>query len=425
MRIIKKAVIRIALIVLVLPLLSGIMSFPVFATGIAVIPSYLEIIDALRGGEFERNITIYNPDPEITTYKLSASGDAGLWISFFKQDDPTSPVDKVILPGNENVSMLVKFAIPHDAANGEHKATITVTSAPAEEASGSSGQVVSLAAPVAVTILVTGDQILSVVVDSINIDDVEVQYPARIKVQFHNTGNVVATPQVTTKITTQDGTTIDNFISSKLNIKPEKRETIPLEWDTTGEQPGDYIADVSVVLGDSVIKKEQLDFAILPIGTLTRSGTLTELVFLDKPSLGVLNTIQATFVNTGKIDTRAKFVGEVYYNGTLIDTLQSEEILVAVGSVELLKSYFKPDQLGEYRLKGQVIYEGKKTEEEEISFTITEDGEVGYPVDTALSNTGPPGPPDETFDFFTLAAGVIGALVIIVAIFIIWQRRRV
>ena len=424
MRIIKKAFIRIALVVLVLQLLSGIMFFPVFATGIAVTPSYLEVIDALRGGEFERNITIYNPDPEITTYKLSASGDAGLWISFFKQDDPTSPVDKVILPGNDNVRMLVKFAIPHDAANGEHKATITVTSVPAEEASGSSGQVVSLAAPVAVTIFVTGDQILSVVVDSINIDDVEVQYPARIKVQFHNTGNVVAAPQITTRITTQDGTTIDNFISSNLNIKPEKRETIPLEWDTTGEQPGDYIADVSVVLGDSVIKNEQLDFAILPVGTLTRSGDLTELMFLDKPGLGVLNTIQATFINTGRIDTRAKFVGEVYHNGTLVDTLQSEEILVAVGSVEFLKSYFKPDQLGEYRLKGQVIYEGKKTGEEEISFTITEDGEVRYPVDTALSNTGPPAP-DNTFDFFTLTAGVIGALVVIVAVFIIWQRRRV
>jgi len=420
MRIIKKVGIRIALITLLL-LLSGVTLFPVAATGIAVTPSHLEISDALRGGEYERNITIYNPDNELTDYTLTASGGAGEWISFYKQEDAVSLVNRVTIPGNENVRILVKLTIPQDAANGEHKATIFVASVPTEEASGGSGQVVSLAAPVAVTIFVTGSQILSGVVDSINIDDVEVKYPLRIKVQFHNTGNVVATPLIAVKIANQDGTTINNFTSSEFNIKPERRETIPLEWDTTGEQPGDYIADVSVVLGDAIIKQEQLNFAILPTGTLTRSGSLTELIFEGEPGLGVLTMIQATFVNTGQIDTKAKLVGEVFYNGTLVDTLQSEELLVAVGNMEFLEAYFKPDQPGEYRIKGYVIYEGKKTEVREISFTITKDGEVGYPVDAALSNAGNP---DQTFDFFILALGVIGALVIIVIIFMIMRSRR-
>jgi len=421
MSIIKRVGIRIVLITLLL-LLSGVTLFPVAATGIAVTPSHLEISDALRGGEFERNITIYNPDPEITSYTLSASGDAGLWISFYKQEDAVSLVNRVTIPGNENVRMLVKFAIPYDAANGEHKATIIVTSVPAEEAPGGSGQVVSLAAPVAVTIFVTGSQILSGVVDGINTDDVEVKYPLRIKVQFHNTGNVVATPLISVKIATQNGATINNFTSSEFNVKPEKRETIPLEWDTTGRDPGDYIADVSVVLGDSVIRQEQLNFAILPTGTLTRSGSLTELKFGGEPGLGVLTAIQATFVNTGQIDAKAKFIGEVYHNDMLVDTLQSEELLVIIGNVELLKSYFKPDQPGEYRIKGYVIYEGKKTEEKEISFTITKDGEVGYSVNTALSNTENP---DQTFDLLIPALAVVGAIVIIVIIFMILRSRRV
>ena len=421
MSIIKRVGIRIVLITLLLLLLSGITLFPVIATGIAVTPSHLELSDALRGGEYERNITIYNPDPEITSYTLSASGDAGLWISFFKQDDPISPVDRVTIPGNENVRMLVKFAIPQDAANGEHKATIIVASVPAEEASGGSGQVVSLAAPVAVTIFVTGNQILSGVVNGINTDDVEVKYPLRIKVQFHNTGNVVATPQITVEITTQDGTAINHFTSSEFNVKPEKHETIPLEWDTTGRDPGDYIANVSVVLGDAIIKQEQLNFAILPVGTLTRSGSLTELKFGGEPSLGILTAIQATFVNTGQIDTKAKFVGEVYHNDTLIDTLQGEELLVATGNIELLKAYFRPDQQGEYRIKGYVIYEGKKTEEKEISFTITKAGEVGHLTNAVSTNVGNS---EQTFDFSILAVSVIGALIIIVTIFMILRSRR-
>lgn len=422
MRIIKKLGIRTTSIVLVLISLAVTISFPVVATGIAVTPSHLEIIDALRGGEYERNITIYNPDNELTDYTLTASGGAGEWISFYKQEDAVSLVNRVTIPGNENVRILVKLTIPQDAANGEHKATIFVASVPTEEASGGSGQVVSLAAPVAVTIFVTGSQILSGVVDGINTDDVEVKYPLRIKVQFHNTGNVVATPLITVKIATQDGTAINHFTSSEFNVKPEKRETIPLEWDTTGEQPGDYIADVSVTLGDSVIKQEQLNFSILPTGTLTRSGSLTELKFGGEPGLGVLTAIQATFVNTGQIDTKAKFVGEVYHNDVLIDTLQSEELLVAVGNIEFLEAYFKPDQPGEYRIKGYVIYEGKKTEVREISFVISKDSEAEYSVDAALSNTENP---DQTFDFFILALGVIGALVIIVIIFMILRSRRV
>ena len=420
MSITKRVGIRIVLITLLL-LLSGVTLFPVAATGIAVTPSHLEISDALRGGDYERNITIYNPDNELTDYTLTASGGAGEWISFYEQEDPGSLVNRVTIPGNENVRILVKFTILQDAANGEHKATIFVTSVPVEEASGGSGQVVSLAAPVAVTIFVTGDQILSGVVNGINIDDVEVKYPLRIKVQFHNTGNVVATPLITVKIATQNGATINSFASSEFNVKPEKHETIPLEWDTTGRDPGDYIANVSVVLGDAIIKQEQLNFAILPVGTLTRSGSLTELKFGSDPGLGVLTTIQATFINTGQIDTMAKFVGEVYHNDILVDTLQSEELLVAVGNMEFLEAYFKPDQPGEYRVNGHVIYEGKKTEEKEISFAITKNGEVEH-LTNAISTSA--GDPKQTFDFSILAMGVVGALIIAVIIFMIMRSRR-
>ncbi|MBA7632411.1 hypothetical protein ES703_39957 [subsurface metagenome] len=249
------------------------------------------------------------------------------------------------------------------------------------------------------------------------------KYPLRIKVQFHNTGNVVATPLITVKIATQDGTTINNFTSSEFNVKPQKHETILLEWDTTGKEPGDYIANISVTLGDSVIKQEQLNFAILPTGTLTRSGSLTELIFEGEPGLGVLTMIQATFVNTGKIDTKAKFIGDVYHNGTLVDSLQSEELLVAVGNMELLKSYFKPDQPGEYRVKGYVIYEGKKTEEKEISFAITENGEVEH-LTNAISTSA--GDPKQTFDLLIpVLLAVVGALIITVIIFMILRSRRV
>jgi len=421
MSIIKGVAIRIVFIAILLLLIPGIISSPVIATAIAVTPSNLEISDALRGGEYERKITVYNPDSEQTDYTLAASGDAGEWISFYKQDDSDSMVNRVTIPGNENVRLLVKFTIPQDAANGEHNAVISVTSVPVEEAPGVSGHAVSLAAPVSVTIFVTGNQILSGVVTSINADDVEVNYPLRIKVHFQNTGNVVAIPQTTVEITTQDGIAINQYISDDFSVKPQKHETIPIEWDTTGRDPGDYIADVSVALGDTIIKQEKLSFSILPLGTITRSGNLMELKFRGETAQGILTTVQATFINTGQIDTKAKFVGKVYHNDTLINTLESEELLVAVGNTEILEAYFKPVQPGEYRVNGYVLYEGKKTEEKESSFTISRYGEAGDAVGTALNNVGKP---EQALDFYIIAGAVAVAMIMIVIIFTISRRHR-
>ena len=65
---------------------------------------------------------------------------------------------------------------------------------------------------------------------------------------------------------------------------------------------------------------------------------------------------------------------------------------------------------------------GKKTEEKEISFTITKDGEVEQSVNAALSNTENP---DQTFDLLIPALAGGGTLIIAIIIFMILRSRRV
>lgn len=82
---------------------------------------------------------------------------------------------------------------------------------------------------------VVGEQILTGNVRSISAQDTEVGYPLRIKVDFENTGNVNAKPEIKTAIL-KDGIEIDSFTHTKACVKPGLRSIISVEWNTTGKE---------------------------------------------------------------------------------------------------------------------------------------------------------------------------------------------
>ena len=80
--------------------------------------------------------------------------------------------------------------------------------------------------------------------------------------------------------------------------------------------------------------------------------------------------VYAFFENTGEIGTTAKFSGEVYKDGNLIETITSEELQVEKYKDAELVSYFKLESEGEYLIKGKVIYSGKETPVEEVPLKV-------------------------------------------------------
>jgi len=78
----------------------------------------------------------------------------------------------------------------------------------------------------------------------------------------------------------------------------------------------------------------------------------------------------ANFENTGEIDTMAKFKGEIYHEGNLLDVLESDEMFVEAGETANLVSYYKIMEPGSYTIRGRVLYSGKETEEKEVSFSV-------------------------------------------------------
>jgi len=365
MKKISKIIFAIGLILIILSSNTG-------AAGIAVSPSKIEMDDVLKGAEPERVLTVFNTATYEDTFALTVTGDISDWISFYHIDDPATPINNITIPAEDRAQVLVKFAIPADTAAGDgYTSKIYVQSIPPETGAGQAGQIaVMIKMPVDITINVTGTQTLAGTVESIATTDTEVNVPLKIRVEFRNTGNVIAKPTVNVDIS-RDGAVVDSVTYSDKEVATNRKEIIPVEWDTAEIKSGDYVAKVSVLLGPEVLETKDLPFKLFPPGALTRQGNLTSTTCEGEPAVGAVTKILATFVNTGGIDTMAKFTGEVYVDGNLVGTVESNELLVPIGASETLTSYLTVDSPGNYVIKGHVEYEGRTTDTKELSFDVS------------------------------------------------------
>jgi len=353
----KKAMILIILIIMVQS---------VDALGIGLSPGDMVFDNSLKGSTYENMLTIINMNTEDMNYSLSSSGDIGGWVSYY-YPDPDTQIQTVIVPANSKTSVIVKFQIPPDAASKNYTGELVVRSVPKESDASGSQQSFIVGGSSQVRIIVTGDQIIDGVVNGISIYNIEPGYPLKVETMFRNTGNVVANPEIKVTIL-KDNELIHSFIYDKATIKPSITNAITAEWKTTEENiPGDYTANVIVSLDGKILRSSDETFKIFPVGTFSRQGNLTDIRIEGEPTIGSLVKVNAYFENTGEIETAAKFSGEVYKDGNLINTITSEELQVEKYKEAELVSYFKLESKGDYLIKGKVIYSGKETPVKEVS----------------------------------------------------------
>lgn len=344
---------------------------PSSAIGIGMAPSSYEIANAFRGGEYDRSITVFNPDDNANNFTLRTEGEAGDWISFYELDDRNTPINEISISPRANFPFMVKIDLPSDAASGIYNATIFAETVPPGAINGGeSGVTTKLQATTKIAIEITGNQVLDGEVKSIIIENTEVGYPVKIQTVFLNTGNVRAKPRIEITIF-KDDTIITQLIHDSTNVKATNNEPIIVKWNTTTlNTVGDYSAKVDVWLDEEILSSKDVSFKLLPVGTFSRKGNLTKIILEGEPTIGSLVKVNAYFKNTGQIETGAKFIGEVYKDGSLIDTITSEELQVERNREAVLTSYLKLDSKGKYLIKGKVLYTGKETPVQELSLKV-------------------------------------------------------
>jgi len=394
-------------------------------TGIALAPSIVQIDNALRGAAYDRSLVITNMGSIDTNYSLTAEGEASEWLSFYSNG---GAIQQVVVPALSTGIFDVKISVPEDAVNGQHQATLTVTSLP--EASSAGQATVAVSAVSHLDILVSGTQVIAGNVTDISVNDVETGYPLEIQVYMENTGNVEAIPLITANIT-RNGIAVGSLSEDDAKVRAGAGEFITVEWDTTGNAAADYLAMVNVVLDGKTLATEELPFKILPLGTLTRSGELKGIVVNGAAIVNLVTKMTATFANTGQIDTWAEFAGEIYKDDQLVDTFSGEKLLIEKGTEANLVAYFKLAETGDYTIKGYVLYEGKKTEIKELTFTVIEPepGNIAEvqptiaPTQTAQT-AGEVIGPTGTAAYLYVIIGLVGAMAVTGTYLFIWRRKQ-
>lgn len=358
----KFLLVLLALSLFIFPLIVNFVA----SDGLGVVPGVITLDNRLKGATYIRQITIFNSRDAPILFDLVATGDLESWVTFYTYENRSAPITSIRVDYEQRI--IVEFKIPLDIANGVYEGIVQVKTNREEKTER--GATVNLMFPVEVSIGVTGTQILTGEVSEIKTKDIEVGYPLEISFYFVNTGNVVATPTVIVNIT-RDGFPIDNFEYSDTDIPVDDGSIVSFEWKTINREPGKYKAHVTVLLGENILAEKDLPFELLPRGTFTRKGELLDISYSGKLEKDQRLIIEALFKNTGVVETTARFMGEVYRDGNLIEILEgAEEVTVNAQETYTFKEYLEIKATGKYQIKGYVQYENNRTAMQSLSFEV-------------------------------------------------------
>jgi hypothetical protein len=339
--------------------------------GIGIYPSTVEFGQTLRGSQYFRTVGVMNSGDSEQTFRFDIDGDAAPWLSLVNPQDRAQVLDTVAAAPHGEARAFLRLQVPEGVPNGTYTGAVTVLTSVGDTGAGEgAGASVSVGAELEVTLEVTGTQSIAGSFTDAAAMDVEVGSPLRIRTTIQNSGNVQVNPQIALEVADPTGAVVAQTTFSGEVVYPNETKVLVSEWDTTGQALGGRVARVGVKFGDLDLGSKQANFNILAVGTLTRQGTLEGITLENAPYVGVVAKIGAHFRNTGQIDTRATFLGEVYYKSALIDTISTPERLVQQGEAVAFEAFVDVPDAGTYTVKGKVNYEGKETEEKELTFDV-------------------------------------------------------
>jgi hypothetical protein len=393
------------------------------ALGVAVGPTKIDINDAIRGGEYERLIRIFNPSPEDTEYTLTVEGTAANWTSFF-YSDPEKPVgSKLLIVGESNVPILMKIKVPDDIANDTYTANIIVKTAPPENQGETSVSTI-LQAISLLTIEVQGEQIRDGEVIRISVADTEVGIPARIETLFKNTGNVKVQPRIDCVIL-KENEKITEISRADTEIGVEVQDTIVVEWNTDDQREGEYTARVSVYLDDRLLSTIDIPFELFAPGTLTKEGEFASFYYEGQPVLNSLIKLAGVFSNTGKVASYASLTAEIYLDDELVDIVESEKNLAPVGQKVGVSVYYTFEKAGNYTIKGLISFDGKRTDTKEIDLVIgTETNQEESNNSGEANNENGKTATNTSNSFLTIGLPIIIVVLVIIGVSIFYFLKK-
>ncbi len=246
-------------------------AFSQSALAIGMMTNPIVLKDILRGQQATAILILSNSEDKEITYELIAEGEIKDWASFYEVEDKDleNPITKIQIPAESSlVYATVKFEVPEDTPNGEYSGGVIIITVPEEEKEpGEVSAAMRLRVSREVLITVTDQEIVKFDTMVIPLKYVVGKnQPLEIKIIHHNQGNVLIKPDIQLKIS-RSGETVSNVVflypEDENPVRPLERKIMPLiEWQTAGLGNGAYQAEVTVLLGDEIIKETKFNFSV-------------------------------------------------------------------------------------------------------------------------------------------------------------------
>lgn len=388
---------------------------PAIAGGISVLPGAIDIRDALRGSTIFRDATLTNTTGVATPFDVSFDGEAGAWMTLVDPEDRTTEITQVLDADGSGVPLLIRIDIPTDVENRTYQGILNaVLTAPENSDEGLS---VGLGVLVPITLEVSGDQVISAVLEDLSILDTEVGVPARVVASIKNTGNIQIIPEFTLEILS-NGAAISTTTAASQPSFPGEQSNFEVRWDTTNAEPGPYTARVSIDFGGVDLGTTDLDFVVHPVGSLSRFVTLTSLEATGEAWAGGLAGFTAQVDNPGQVDVSATIVGELTKGGAVVSTFESPPFLVKAGEQLPIPINIEIPDEGDFAFTAHVEYgDGETTESLTVEFmTVVPGSTVNTEEGGDDTSSGAP--------LGAIAGGVLALVVLIgVGAWLVARRR--
>jgi hypothetical protein len=359
------------------------------AEGIGIYPGDIKYMNVLRGGQYFQDVGVVNDSKVERVFRLEAGGDIAAWVGFFDIRDRAKQVTEISIPASSDGHVFMRLLVPPDLANGRYGGYVRTLATIPSNIEGST-LTVTVGAQASVDVIVTGTQNLAGNLVDLGATDTEVGTPLRLRTVVLNSGNVVVQPEIyfdvrpvaaapgsSTSVPSLATVPGPRRVTANEPVFPGETKTLITEIPTDTLAPATYRADIAVRFGSFTFGSRNLNVTVHPRGALTRQGELLELRLVNEPQPGGLAKVQATFINTGQIDSKAAFVGELYHQGELVNAITGLEKVVSKGEQAALDLLVEVPVRGEYRLVGKVSFEGRETDSRELVISVGVPSEAG------------------------------------------------
>ncbi len=327
---------------------------------VGVSPPRIVLEDVPKNYVLEKSVTLSGIEPE-TKVRVSFRGEGSEWVR--------SKLGNEFVAEKESLEFPLIISVPQKAPNGEYDVSAQIVFSSNEKGTGPNSAVVSSGVVVNIKFTVSGKEVINYRISSVQIPSAEEGSPVFVVMRINNKGNVLAKPEkvelivkdrtkeIITSSSTQDITSVEPYTAA---------ESVAVF--TIGLKPGFYFGDVKIHRKGAIQSIDDIPFDIVQRGAFKADGELISLEVQD--NVEKIAKIDALFANRGEVGLYSTVISEIYKEGSLIDTVESNPEYVLQGQTKTFTHYYSVPASGRYTVKSHAEFLGKKSNQKEVSFIV-------------------------------------------------------